>query len=618
MQKVKDEPPEAAVGSYTLRTAAAVGDVTTCKWFVGHAQRYLDEYLDRDDGGDEGGNAEEYVHKDQLDYRSDVNAQDKINARSALHYAAAFGHSDVVALLLKQPQVDVENPDRYGALAIHNARTACVRQLLADGHARSESKDVVGKTLLLRASQEGRVGALECLFELYPDYEGSAYLDRRDQFGMTAVARAAQNGYPAVISMLAQKGANLDLQCGPEEMTALMFAIAYASIETIEMLVALGADIHTRRTRSNRYSPLLLAARHNRVDAINVLGAHGDVDRHATTTSGLDAVSLAVQRGYAGAVDALVGIGCSPWGGVYKKVEDILHFPASLVLSHAITPSNEEIQSSLSFLSSVEPINKDSMNLILRPPPEEKTADLTLEDIDWVHELQTFFLESAELPARAKLSYVEKVLSQNEGNEMDYFRKLHAEYQVDFPEKFHALDSTLKGIDIIARPMTKRQRRRKREAMLKLSERVGDRAEEKMALSMTMFAIPDDTTNGNADLLSSDSEDDEGEGKKKRKKKKKKKKKSNKQSNSKSPARGRRRRKGRFSSYSPKSRRGRSSKSRSKSRRRGRGRRRGMERSVRLHEDEDPAALGAMKSLLSENWDDDENAGGSGWNERKK
>ena len=43
-----------------------------------------------------------------------------------------------------------------------------------------------------------------------------------------------------------------------------------------------------------------------------------------------------------------------------------------------------------------------------------------------------------------------------------------------------------------------------------------------------------------------------------------------------------------------------------------------MERSVRLHEDEDPAALGAMKSLLSENWDDDENAGGSGWNERKK
>ena len=44
----------------------------------------------------------------------------------------------------------------------------------------------------------------------------------------------------------------------------------------------------------------------------------------------------------------------------------------------------------------------------------------------------------------------------------------------------------------------------------------------------------------------------------------------------------------------------------------------GMGSPVRLNEDEDPAALGAMKSLLSENWDDDENAGGSGWNEGKK
>ena len=44
---MEDDPnPISDVPSYTIRTAAYVGDYETLKWFLRRHKKYLDEYLD--------------------------------------------------------------------------------------------------------------------------------------------------------------------------------------------------------------------------------------------------------------------------------------------------------------------------------------------------------------------------------------------------------------------------------------------------------------------------------------------------------------------------------------------------------------------------------------------
>merc|ERR1711991_806865 len=106
----KDDNPIASFEPFTLRTAAAVGDLATCEWFISKAKYYLELYLN-----DEEDDVEEYTHRDSLDFRSDVNAVDKINHRTAMHYACQFGHEKVVELLLTLPHADLEIKDKSGA-----------------------------------------------------------------------------------------------------------------------------------------------------------------------------------------------------------------------------------------------------------------------------------------------------------------------------------------------------------------------------------------------------------------------------------------------------------------------------------------------------------------------
>ena len=100
---------------------------------------------------DEDDNADEYTHRDSLDFRSDVNAVDKSNQRTAMHYACQFGHDKVVELLLTLPHTDLEIKDKSGATPVHLATGGALRLLLRhEPSANTEAKDENGRTCLPR------------------------------------------------------------------------------------------------------------------------------------------------------------------------------------------------------------------------------------------------------------------------------------------------------------------------------------------------------------------------------------------------------------------------------------------------------------------------------------
>ena len=85
---------------------------------------------------------------------------------------------------------------------------------------------------------------------------------------------------------------------------------------------------------------------------------------------------------------------------------------------------------------------------MLEAPAEEKVEDLKLEDIDWLLEFATFFKEKAEMPKRADFFYLKKMLEKHEGKELDYFKKVHEDFQIELPEKFSRLDKNLGALTL--------------------------------------------------------------------------------------------------------------------------------------------------------------------------
>ena len=145
-------------------------------------------------------------------------------------------------------------------------------------------------------------------------------------------------------------------------------------------------------------------------------------------------------------------------------------------------------------------------------------------------------------------------LEKHLGQELAYLKSLYEKYALEWPEKFHNVELREKGEDVIAKPLTKKQKRKRREEMLKNMERLGESYEERLALSLKVFLLGHkEPFLGEEDGDSSD-DDDERKKKKKKKKKKRKKKKGKPGKSSLSPSRkGRSRRRGR--SKSPKSKR---------------------------------------------------------------
>lgn len=92
------------------------------------------------------------------------------------------------------------------------------------------------KSAFIKAAAVGHTHAVK---EFLENFSSSA--DVKDEFYMTALMWAARNGYEETVTLLVEKGADLN-ERDFEGWTPLMFAVTSGQRETVELLLEKGAD----------------------------------------------------------------------------------------------------------------------------------------------------------------------------------------------------------------------------------------------------------------------------------------------------------------------------------------------------------------------------------------
>ncbi len=222
-----------------------------------------------------------------LEFEADVNAYTTDRRQSALMWASARRHPEVVAALLEH-DADVA------------ARTRVRREIVmlslrrGDRVARTAVKDASeiergGITALLFAAQSGDVDSARMLLEAGAD------IDEAGADQNSVLVMAALSGHTAVAKMLLEQGA--DPQSAAGGYTALHAAVLRGDLQTVEALLAHGANVDALLTRGSpihRYgshwalssawagaTPLLLATHYLETKIMRSLMDHGASITHA-------------------------------------------------------------------------------------------------------------------------------------------------------------------------------------------------------------------------------------------------------------------------------------------------------------------------------------------------
>ena len=247
--------------------------------------------------------------------KADVNQRNRGDA-TALSWAASWGNIDTVRVLLNHgANTDAIN----GAFVAAGERgqTEILRLL------RDKGADVqkVGAEALRGAagSQRGRVTdtqrsqTVSFLLSLGIDVNAA------DKEAWNALLVAAERGYTAVVRILLDKGARIDVKCEctgymSGGWTALMLALIQGHDEVVQLLLDRGADINVKSTEGR--TALMEAAGRGRLATVRVLLDHG-ADINAKDTEGRTALLRA-----AGNVDAGTTVSVLLDKGAHVNVKD--------------------------------------------------------------------------------------------------------------------------------------------------------------------------------------------------------------------------------------------------------------------------------------------------------
>lgn len=253
-----------------------------------------------------------------------VNTPDREEGYTALHLAAAKGHTDVVRLLLADPRVEVNTPSSAGMTALHFAASfgnaEVVQLLLADPRVEVtvNAPNNRGVTALHFAAARGHVEVLRLLMD-NPRVDVNA----TDSYGNTALHVAAARDHAEMVQLLLDKeGVKVNATNSAGD-TALDLAETRGHGAVISLL-----EEDSRTLDSSGNNQLMLAAREGDTELVRKILEKGRVGINAKNHDGQTALHLAARFGHANVVRLLLNTDGVDVNAYDNSGDTPLHFAA--------------------------------------------------------------------------------------------------------------------------------------------------------------------------------------------------------------------------------------------------------------------------------------------------
>jgi ankyrin repeat protein len=294
-------------GLTPLMNAAENGTVATIKLLVDHVNDPSYVKLMSNTGFTPLIIASAHGHVDAVDYLveagSDLDAV-HVNLVTALMYAAASNHIDVMKILIQKGKADLEMKHTNGGTALLEAATGGMfeaMKLLVESGAKVDFTDYDGVTPLMAIAAQGNLEAqsfiIDSLKKIKSDQEMIHHINMLSDSGGSSVMFAAAGGHVDCANQLMGLGANIkeiaiskpgyveklakmieEGQVQEEEphvdgVTALHVAAQGGHLDMVKLLLESGADV-SHLDDSGR-SPLVLAIQGNYGEVATVLVAGG-------------------------------------------------------------------------------------------------------------------------------------------------------------------------------------------------------------------------------------------------------------------------------------------------------------------------------------------------------
>ncbi|EEA24133.1 ankyrin repeat domain protein, putative [Talaromyces marneffei ATCC 18224] len=237
--------------------------------------------------------------------------------RTALHWAATTGTEEIVSFLFDR-NADVKTKDSiFGQTPLHWAakygRYQVITQFLHKDVGILDIKDPHGATALHYAAENGHEAVVKLLLESGADLNiqdqnertpNGAQVDRKDGLGRTTLSLIAMGGLEDLITIVVEKGADIN---SPDSngWTPLWRASLNGSERMLQLLIEKGAD--TEAQDSHVSTPLIWAAK-NGCEQMVVLLLRAGADPKFQDRFGRTPLSWASTNGFESIVQQLMGI----------------------------------------------------------------------------------------------------------------------------------------------------------------------------------------------------------------------------------------------------------------------------------------------------------------------
>ncbi len=206
-------------------------------------------------------------------------------------------------LILTVPKnLTAQNADEFMEKVMRNDINA-VKELIASGADLNQQNETYGHTPLIIACNYDYVDLAKLLIS-----EG-ADINIRGKDGSTALIAAGSNSQE-LVEILISKGADIKAKMvdGTGVFTQCINGILMGSvsIQLAEILLLKGADVDESATigAAEGYTPLMKAARNNKLELVNFLIKNG-ANVNAKSMDGSTALSLAVEKGHNDIINVL-------------------------------------------------------------------------------------------------------------------------------------------------------------------------------------------------------------------------------------------------------------------------------------------------------------------------